>query len=437
MRSKFLASAAIASLSVFGAYASLAHAAGAKSKDKDAAAVKPRELHADDKSIKKQTQWEDNVMGPDSTRKELDKIARARAVNAKAAQDKEKQAAIEPAPAPKAAPTPAKKNEVSLIAPEKNEPARAHDISPQLETAAAQKPVPAAKPADDRFIDKLLRDEDAPSKKHASSSNDKELENLLAGVKDKPGRKKGDSIDDVLKNADKGPAMPAPRAQTGGLPEWAKQPEIAPTPAPAPPPAPVAVVKAPSKPQPGVIQVVQGAAGNAPAIVTPAKSSAPSAPVAAKAGRKVAPAAKPANWSDPFADKRPVASAQAAKKEPASRPAASTDSSWNDPFASEPSERKASRRTTTSAPAAPSAPASPPKKAEPAARPAGSPGWKDPFTKAPAEPTRAPVAMRELSKSESSKWEIAAHTGHRSAPHATASETHAAGGWGVLKKRAR
>jgi hypothetical protein len=461
MRSKFLVSAAIASLGVFGAFASLAHAAGAraavaKSKDKDtkdAKAAKPLELHADDKSIKKQTQWEDKVMGPDSTRKELEKIARARALNEKATQDKEKQAALEPAaPATaKAAPTPAKKNEVSLIAPEKNEPARAHDISPQLETAAAQKPVPAAKPADDKFIDKLLHDEDAPSKKRASSANDKELENLLAGAKEKPaGRKKGgDSVDDLIKNADKGPAMPAPRAQSGGLPEWAKQPEIAPTPAP-PPPAPVAA-KVASKPSSnassGVIQVVQGAAGNAPAIVTPSKSTAPVASNKTTTGRKGAAkaAAAPVAWSDPFADKRPVASASP-KKEAASRASASTDSSWNDPFAPEATEsRKTARHTTTSAPAAPSAPASTPgvkKTNEPAARPAG---WKDPFTKATVEPPRAQVAMRDLGKNESSKWEIATHRSasraaaapHAATARATASDAHAAGGWGVLKKRAR
>ena len=429
MRSKFLISAAIASIGVFF---SVAHAAPAKgkaaaAKAKDADAAKPRELHADDKAMKKQSSWEDKVMGPDSTRKELDKIARARAINEKAAQDKEKQAALEPAPSPtKSSPTPAKKNEVSLIEPEKNEPARAHEISPQLETAAAQKPVAASKPADDKFIDKLLREEDSPSKKRASSANDKELESLLAGAKEKP-HKKGDSVDDLLKMADKGPAMPAPRAQSSGLPEWAKQPEIAPaSPPPAPPPV---AVKPAAKKDTGVIQVVQGAAGNGPAVVAPA----PSAPVAARTTRKngktVAPA--PASWSDPFADKRPVA-AQTPKKEPASRPSASTDSSWNDPFASEPEMRKTGRRSapTSNAPTSTSTPAAAPKKAEPAARPAG---WKDPFTKAPSEPSRAPVAMRELSKNESSKWEIAAHRPARAA----ASDAKPATGWGVIKKHAR
>jgi hypothetical protein len=321
------------------------------------------------------------------------------------------------------------KSEVSLITPEKNEPARAHDISPKLETASAQAPVPAAKPADDKFIDKLLRDE-GTSKKRASSSNDKELDSLLAGMKEKPaGRKRGDSVDDILKSAEKGPAMPEPRAQTGGLPEWAKQPEIAPTPA-APPPPPVAV-KPVAKPPTGVIQVVQGAAGSPP---PGAPSPAKTAPVTSRAGRKSAAAKSPVAWSDPFADKRPVASAQAPKKEPASRPSASTDTSWNDPFASEPETRKAIRRgTPASAPSTPAAPTSAPKKSDPA-RPAGNGGWKDPFTKGPYEGPRAPVAMRELGKGESSKWEIATH---RSTAHASTSDAHSAGGWGVLKKRAR
>jgi hypothetical protein len=437
MRSKFWVSAAIASLGLFGSFGSLAHAAGAKPKAKDARHApdaKPLELHADDKSIKKQTQWEDKVMGPDSKRSELDKIARARAINEKAQQDKEKQSALEAAePAAKALPA-SKKNEkpeVSLISPEKNEPARAHDISPKLETASAQAAPAPSKPADDKFIDKLLRDEDAPTKKHeAASSSDKELEALLSGAKDKP-HKKGDSVDDIIKNADKGPAMPAPRAQSGGLPEWAKQPEIS-----SPPPAapPVAVAPPVKKKNDGVIQVVQGAAGNAPAIVSQSSSSGP-----APRGRKVvakAPAkAAPVEWSDPFAEKSPVAQASAPKKEAASHPSAAPATSWNDPFAVDPAEtRKSVHRaapTTTSSPAAPTSAPKRNDKAEPAARPAS---WKEPFTAAPAPAPRAPVAMRELGKSESGKWDVATR---RPSPHTSASDGHTATGWGVLKKRSR
>jgi hypothetical protein len=454
MRSKLLVCAAAIAVylaaGLSSRYVSVAHAAGANGKKKDAAASadakKPAELHADDKSMKRQTQWEDKVMGPDSTRAELDKIARARAVNEKAEREKERQAALEPAtPAPKAAPAKASKSEVSLLSPDaEKSDAKAHEISPKLDTEAAKAPVPAAKRGDDKFIDKLLRDEGAPGNgkaKRASSGNDKELDALLAGVKDQPGangkRKRGDSVDDLLKTADKGPAMPAPRAQSGGLPEWAKVPEIAPTPPPAPPP--VAVKVAPKKPDSGVIQVVQGAAGNAPAVVTPNKPAA-SAPVAARGSRKTPAkaAAAPVAWSDPFADKKPVAAAQSPKKEPASRPSASasSDTTWNDPFA-EPDEPRKTVRHTTQAPPSPAAPTSPAKrndKAEPSARPAG---WKDPFTKAtpptPA-PARASVAMRDLGKNESSKWEIAAR---RPAARSTPSEARSTGGWAVLKKHAR
>jgi hypothetical protein len=432
MRSKFLVCAAIAAVGWCQWFASVAHAADAKARAaeaKSAKSTKPTELHADDKSIKKQSQWEDKVMGPDSKRVELEKIARARAINDKAEKDKEKQAAIEAAaPAPRATPVQARKadkTEVSLLSPEHVDASKPHDISPKLETAAAQAPVRPLKPADDKFIDKLLRQEDAPSQKRASAT-DKELENLLKGAKEnKPaGRKHGDSVDDLLRTADKGPAMPAPRAQSGGLPEWAKQPDISPTPVAPPPPV---AVKPPSK-NDGVIHVIQGAAGGAAAVVVPERPT----PVAARPGRKTASKTQtPVVWNDPFAEKKPMAAAQP-KKEPASRPSASSEGNWSDPFAEPDDSRKTVRRTTPAAPS-PSAPTSAPKrdreKSEPSAHPAG---WKDPFTKAP-EPTRTPVAMREPGKNESSKWEVAA----RHSAHATASDTHAAGGWGVLKKRAR
>jgi hypothetical protein len=430
MRSKFLRCAAIAAVGFSSWLAHAAHAAGAKDPSKDPK-KKPAELHADDKSMKKQTQWEDKIMGPDTKRAELEKIARARAVNEKAEKEKERQAALEAAapPPPKAEPTKGKgsKSEVNLLSDSddtgaKAEPSRG--ISPKLETEAAREAPKPVKHADDKFIDKLLRDEDAP-KKHASATDDKELENLLAGAKEKP-HKKGDSIDDLLKAGDKAPAMPAPRVQSGGLPEWAKQPEIS-----SPPPAPVAVRVTPKKKDDsGVIHVVQGAAGNAPAVVSPP----PAAPVASRSTRGKAgkgAAAQQVVWSDPFAEKKAVGSAP--KKEAASRPsAAPSDGNWNDPFA-EPESRKATSRKGASAPA----PATPTKrrdaeKAEPGTRPAT---WKDPFTKATVPvPPRAPVAMRELGKGESSKWEIAAR---RPAARTPASESHTASGWGVLKKRAR
>lgn len=434
MRSKFLRCAAIAAVGLSSWLAPDAHAAGAKDPNKDPK-KKPAELHADDKSMKKQTQWEDKIMGPDTKRAELEKIARARAVNEKAEKDKERQAALEAAapPPPKAEPVKGKgsKGEVNLLSDSDDTGAKAEPtrgISPKLETEAAREAPKPVKHTDDKFIDKLLRDEDAP-KKRASAADDKELENLLAGAKEKP-HKKGDSIDDLLKAGDKAPAMPAPRVQSGGLPEWAKQPEIS-----SPPPPPVAVHVTPKKKDDsGVIHVVQGAAGNAPAIVssTPAPAAAPvaSRPTRGKAGKGAA--AQQVVWSDPFAEKKTAGAAP--KKEPASRAsAAPSDSNWSDPFA-EPESRKATRSKGASAPAPTAAPAKrrDAEKAEPGTRPAT---WKDPFTKVTVPvPPRAPVAMRELGKGESSKWEIAAR---RPAARTPSSESHAASGWGVLKKRAR
>jgi hypothetical protein len=440
MRSKLLVCAAIASIGVSHWFGSVSHAAEPKDVKK-----KPSELHADDKAMKRQTQWEDKVMGPDSKRAELEKIARARAINEKAEKDKEtrdRQASLEtavPAPAASRKQEKYEKTEVSLLSPEKNDSSHTREISPKLATEAAQAPVAPSKPADDKFIDKLLREDDAPSKKHASAS-DRELENLLAGAgsKDKPaGRKHGDSVDDLLKSADKGPAMPAPRAQSG-LPDWAKQPEIGSSAPPAPAPLALRTPAATRKnDNSGVIQVVQGAAGNGPAVVSPARP----APVAARASRKaaVAKAPAPVAWSDPFADKRPVA--QAPKKEVASRPAPAAEGAWSDPFA-EPSEGHKTVRHTTPASAPASAPTSAPRRIEKTATPSrgndgnggniGNVGWKDPFTKAPSAPARASVAMREPSRGEPSKWEVA---GRRPAAHASTSDR--AGAWGIIKKRAR
>jgi len=445
MRSKFLVCAAIAAAGMSAWSGPVARAAPSK---RAAAAQKSRdqkdkaaELHADEKSMKKQLQWEDNVMGPDSKRAELDKIARAHAITEKAEKDKEKQAALEAAaPAPK--PEKAKKADVALPSMADEKPSadegraegRAHEISPKLETAAAQAPVPASKPADDKFIDKLLREEDAPSKKRASA-NDKELESLLAGAKDRPtGRKRSDSVDSLLKNADKGPAMPAPRAQSG-LPEWAKQPEIASSPSStaAAPPQPIALRTSPRND--GVIHVVQGAA---------VASAAPTrtAPAARGSRRGAKTTASPVEWNDPFAEKKSPSYATAEpKKAAASHPSAmpngsseSTTSSWNDPFADGADAHKTTPRRAAPAVSPSPAPTAPARHNDKANDSGHATGWKDPFTKAPVEPTHAPVAMRELGKNESSKWEIATH--HASSSHAS-TDAHASGGWGVIKKRAR
>jgi hypothetical protein len=425
-----------------------ARAADAKGK---AAAKKKSavELLTDDRAMNKQLQWEDKVMGPDSKRAELDKIARGRAIteaaSEKAERDKEKQAA---APAPKP-----KKAEVALPSLPDEKRSKDNDkshvaISPKLATDEAATPPPPSKPADDKFIDKLLKDEQTSHKKK-TSADDKELEHLLAGAKDKPTgrRNRADQVDDLIKSADKGPAMPAPRAQAT-LPEWTKQPDI--TSAPAVPP-PVA-----ARPQPkandGVIHVVQGAAIT-PARVATARPSSSGSSGSSSPRRAATPSAKLVPWNDPFAEgaKKVIASrepdkrdlAPAPKKEAAVRPASNSANGnagkaggnaanvgWNDPFADAP-EHKTSRRSAAPSNSASGSPAS--KRGEKSSEPAHGPGWKDPFTKAPVEPARAAVAMREPVRGESSKWEIAAR---HPASHAASGSEHQSG-WSILKKRAR
>jgi hypothetical protein len=442
MRSKSLLSAAIALAGICSFHTPVARAAGAKNKAPAASKAeksdkkKAAELHADERSMKKQLQWEDKVMGPDDKKADLERIARAHEMNEKAEREKERQAALEPAPAPAPAKGAAKKSEVALPSAPEEKAVAPREVSPKLATEEAKAAPPPVKPADDKFIDKLLKEEHPSSKKHASAS-DRELENLLAGAKgDKPAgrRGKGDSVDDLLKSADKGPAMPAPRQQSGGLPDWAKTPEIAPA---TPPPA--AVAKTPAKKDDGVIQVVQGAASFAPPPPPP-PPVATREPAPRKGSRA---AAKAAEWNDPFADKKPAGQREftpaASVSKPAPRPAAKASASasadWNDPFADMQEVRRAPRKQAPPPPPAPaaSAPTKRTEKAEPPARPAG---WKDPFTKAPAEPSRAPLAMRELNKNESSKWELAAHRAP-ARPAAAATDAHPTTGWSILKKRAR
>jgi hypothetical protein len=442
MRSKFLTCAALAAAAC-SLFCTAAFAADKK--DKAASAKKkPAELLTDERAMKKQLQWEDKVMGPDVKRDELAKIARANAIVQAAAQKAERDRELEAAaPAPRPTKQSAKKSELTLPTTAEERSLRdggdkSHvPISAKLATDEAAAAPPPSKPADDKFIDKLLKDEQV-SHKRKSTSDDRELDNLLAGAQDKPTHrgKRTDKVDDILSSADKGPAMPAPRSQAS-LPEWTKQPDIVTAPA-SPPPAPVAVKPAarPAGKDDGVIHVVQGAAAGAPAR----------AAVVASKSRRPGPAGKAVQWNDPFAEKETVASRdldnkrdQAPKKEAAARSAG--DGTWRDPFADAP-QRKSARSTTptTSAPASPTKGSTNgstngstrrgEKSADPAAR---GPGWKDPFTKAPSEPSRAPVAMRELGKSESSKWEIAAR---RPSAHA-ASTTEARVGWAILKKRAR
>jgi len=249
MRSKLFVCAALAGTCLLGTWSPVARAADPKAKGKKA---KSGDSLSDDKVMSKQMQWEDSVMGPDDKRGELDKIARAQAINKAAAEKaaKEKEKADAQAAKEAAAPKPQttkRGGEVALpTLPDedsgqgnKASKGKSSDISPKLETAAAAAPPPPVKHGDDKFIDKLLKD-DSGSKKHkASASDDKELDDLLAVEKPKPaakgqGRARKDDVDSLLLSADKAPPMPETHVKHE-TPEWAK-PEIASTPVQAPMP---------------------------------------------------------------------------------------------------------------------------------------------------------------------------------------------------------
>jgi hypothetical protein len=436
MRLKLFACAALTAVGLAAWTAPVARAADPKSKTPANAKKKPAELGGD-KAIDKTLQWEDKVMGPDDKRAELDKIARAQAITKAAAEKAEKEKAAQEKQAAREAAQPkpqVKRNEVAL--PSVDDSPKPEKKVEVVETAPP--PPPPVKPADDKFIDKLLKDE-GTSRKKSSKADDKELEALLGSVPKpaaKSKSKKGDMVDNLLDSADKGPAMPAPKAKPV-LPEWANKPDIA----PAAPPPPVAVVRPQPKRDDGVIHVVQDAAGSSSAppsrpSAVAARMPAPSAP----AGRRQV-AAKSGGWNDPFADagskggsrssstgggasrdpfaddapapRRPApASRREAARAPAAAPAAS---SWNDPFADGPAPRQTKRAAATPPPA-PKA-----KAPEPAARPA----WKDPFTDAPA-PSRGAVAMRE---------HAARPPETSSSSAAPAAESHGSSRWGVIKKR--
>jgi hypothetical protein len=475
MRSRFVVCAALAGIGLLGAW-SPAQAADPKAKS---GKKKSGDGLSDDKVIDKQLQWEDSVMGPDDKRGELDKIARAQAINKaaseKAERDKEKAAAAaakEP-PAPKAQ-TNKRGGEVALpTLPDedsgngnKASKGKTSEISPKLETTAAAAPPPPVKHGDDKFIDKLLKDEPSSKKKKVSASDDKELDDLLAvGKPAKPvakGKgKRGDDVDSLLDSADKAPPMPETKVKHE-TPEWAK-PEIESAPAAAP-----VVVRPQPKRDDGIIHVVQGAAPTGRPAAAPSRAQvgtrpasfatrtpAP-APALSPAARRQQTPARPAGWNDPFADgpKKAVAARETrgsiddddvapapsrrraaaappsvAKAEPSrsARGARSSDrgsdNDWSDPF-------KDSPKTTNTRRAAPAA--------KPAEPPARRGAWKDPFTEETrgSHPAHAAVAMREPRKGESTKWEVAEK---KSAPAVDAASPVAStrGRWGVLKKRAR
>jgi hypothetical protein len=249
MRSKLVFCAALAGSCLVGAWSPHARAADPKGKSAKGSKAKASDGFTDDKTISKQMQWEDSVMGPDDKRAELDKIARAQAINKaaqeKAARDKEKAdaAAAREAAAPK--PQTAKRGGDVAI------PSVPDEAPKKVETAEAPPPKPV-KHGDDKFIDKLLKDE--PGSKKRSSVDDKALNDLLAVDKPSAARpKRKDDVDSLLQSADKAPPMPETHAKKE-LQEWEK-PEIQSTAQPTP-----VVLRTQPKRNDGVIRVVQGAA---------------------------------------------------------------------------------------------------------------------------------------------------------------------------------
>jgi hypothetical protein len=459
MRSKL--SCLAAAMIMCGALSS-AHGADPK---KGAAKKKSTEQSLD--NFDKQMQWENNVMGPDDKKADMARLARANAL-AKAAAEKaatEKAAAEKQAAKEEATRKPATKTAapVLLATPEDENAGKStksrgsddHEVSPKLSTEEAMAPPPPVKPADDKFIDKLLKGE--PGKKKVVRNDDK-LDDLLAKDKiasaPKPRGKRADSVDDLLKQAEKAPDMVVTKAKT---PEWAK------IDAPAAAPPPPVVPRQQPKRDDGVIHVVQGAA-SASNNPRPQMAAAPSRraqnadtfdrrdatdrrggdamdrrgggeamdrrgssnsdaadPFDAPRGRRNATtSSRPASFSDPFADGAPApaprsrvapppppprpappAPRAAVRREPAAAPA------FHDPFGDPPAPSKTVKRT-------------------PETKPAGRPGgFKDPFSDA------APVHKKSSM--------VALGDSHRkddvTAKQSTASSK--AGNWAVLKQSRR
>jgi len=473
----FLVCAALAAFAFANGSSTVARAADAKAKG---AKKKSDDASSEDKTgIGKTLQWEDKVMGPDDKKSELDKIRRAQEINKAAAEKAEREKAAnaareakeKEAAAKNPQPTTQKRGgDVALPSlPDEGpngKPKPQHtEVSPKLETEAAKAPPPALKPADDKFIDKLLKEESGTKKKKASAVEDKALVDMLATEKPaKAAGKKGkkDGVDDLLDDAEKSGPMPEKKIKHE-TPEWAK-PEIRES---APAPIVAAPVKQPKRDD-GIIRVVQGAAGSTPttpsgstqrasATTTTTRSSAP----AGSGTRKQAAAinSRPGEWADPFSDPpsrkgsaKQVASTKraaidddddvrpvrrAAAPPPAKREASrSSSSDWNDPF------QDTERKSTGSRRAAPPA-------EKPAKAPArGSGKWDDPFTSnddasAAKKPARPVVATREPTTKPAAKKTAAAPaaaTTHHVAAAAPAAEPAAAkapaqGRWGILKKR--
>ena len=474
MRSRFLVCVALAGFALATGRSFVAQAADAKAK----AGKKKDDTSEDKTGIGKTLQWEDKVMGPDDKKSELDKIRKAQEINKAAAEKAERDKAANAAreakekeAAAKAGPTTQKRGgDVALpTLPDEGaqgKPKPAHtEVSPKLETEAAKAPPPVLKPADDKFIDKLLKEEGGPKKKRASSAEDKALVDMLAN--EKPGKaataKKGkkDGVDSLLTDAEKAAPMPETKVKHE-TPEWAK-PEIRES-------APVARMPAPppkEKPNDGIIRVVQGAAGSSssgsarPAVATTTTTRSPAPPPGAGVRKQTAAVnSRPGEWADPFSDPTSSRKNASAKTVAAKRPAFDDDDdikpaprktaavapapakanrsaggAWDDPFSD------GDRKSTGTRRAAPAAEPKPAAKAP--ARRGGGGKWDDPFTSDELPAGKAagrPVAVKAAKKPAPAPTRTVAAPSPSKAVAASDDGDAPAGGkaqgrWGILKRR--
>ena len=452
----FVVCAALAGFALANTFSSTANAADAKAK------AKKKDDSSEDKTgIGKTLQWEDKVMGPDDKKSELDKIRKAQEINKAAAEKAERDKAANAAreakekeAAAKAGPQTTKRGgDVALpTLPDEGDKTKVKhtEVSPKLETEAAKAPPPVLKPADDKFIDKLLKEEGGPKKKRASTSEDKALVDMLATEKPaiKGAAKKGkkDGVDDLLTDAEKAAPMPETKVKHE-TPEWAK-PEIRES---APVHTPIAAPK-PVKRDDGVIRVVQGAAGSGspqPAVAT-TTSTRTSAPAGAGVRKQTAAVnSRPGEWADPFSDPsssrkpakqvaskrvvddeddfRPASRKTAAAPPPPAKRSAGKGGDWDDPFTDS--------KSTSTRRAAPVEPAKPAK--APVRRGGGGGGkWDDPFTSNDSAPAAKPGSKSAARPVVATREPAPKHEAKKPAAHADAAAAPAQGRWGgVLKRR--
>src|SRR6185436_19751172 len=166
----FVVCAALAGFALANTFSSTANAADAKAKAKK----------KDDSSEDKKSELDKIRKAQEINKAAAEKAERDKAANA-AREAKEKEAAAKAGPQ-----TTKRGGDVALpTLPDEGDKTKVKhtEVSPKLETEAAKAPPPVLKPADDKSIDKLLKEEGGTKKKRASSSEDKALVDMLATEK--------------------------------------------------------------------------------------------------------------------------------------------------------------------------------------------------------------------------------------------------------------